>query len=46
MTTKTIIRVLFWGAVAVVFYLIATHIWWTGEGFCFNTADVCLIGGK
>jgi hypothetical protein len=41
MKTKTIIRALFWGAVLVAFYFIATHIWWVGNGFCFNTADAC-----
>ena len=44
--TRTAIRTLFWVAVVVAVYLAATRLWWTGQGFCFNTAEVCLIGGK
>jgi hypothetical protein len=41
MNIKTLVRVLFWGAVAVVFYLIATHIWWNESGLCIGTVERC-----
>ena len=47
--TRTAVRILFWIGFAAVIYLLATHINWVGDGYCFGSIDKCYpttIGGK
>jgi len=47
--TRTIVRALFWGALLVGAYILATHINWVGDGYCWGTIDKCYpttLGGK
>ena len=29
-------------ALGVVIYLVATRLWWVGDGFCFDVMEKCL----
>jgi hypothetical protein len=29
-------------ALAIVIYLVATRLWWDGDGFCFDVMEKCL----
>lgn len=29
-------------ALAVLIYLVATRVWWVGDGWCLNEMDKCL----
>ena len=39
--TRKIVRLVFWGVLLAGVYYIATHINWTGEGYCWGTMDKC-----
>jgi hypothetical protein len=43
---RTAVRILFWSALAVGTYYLATHINWVGDHYCFGTIDQCYLGGK
>jgi hypothetical protein len=43
---RTGVRILFWSALAVGVYYLATHISWVGDRYCFGTIDQCYFGGK
>jgi len=43
---RTGVRILFWSALAVGTYYLATHINWVGDRYCFGTIDQCYLGGK
>lgn len=38
---RSIVRALFWLGLLAFTYLLATHINWTGEGYCWGTMDKC-----
>lgn len=40
---RTMVRALFWIGVGAVIYYLATHINWTGDGFCWGTIAECLF---
>jgi hypothetical protein len=39
---RTGVRILFWAAVAVSIWMLATHIWWTGSGWTWAATDPLL----
>jgi len=41
---RTIVRVMFWGAVLSLAYILATHINYTEDGYCWGTITKCYLG--
>jgi hypothetical protein len=44
---RAIVRALFWIGLVAGIYLVASHLNWTGAGYCWGTIDQCYLeGGK
>jgi hypothetical protein len=39
---RTLTRVIFWTALLIGIYLVATHVWWTGSGWTWSNIDPLL----
>ena len=42
---RRLVRVVFWAGLGIAIYLIATSVWWVDGGYCFGSANTCLVGG-
>ena len=42
---RTIVRVIFWTGVLALVYLVATHLNYTENGYCWGTMNECYLGG-
>jgi len=43
---RLLVRIAFWSALVIGIYVISTHLWWTGNGYCFGDMITCDLGGK
>ena len=43
---RKVVRLIFWGALLIGIYYVATHLNWVGDGYCWGTMDKCYLGGK
>jgi hypothetical protein len=41
--TRRIVRIVFWTTLALAFYHVVTHIWWTDGGYCWGTMVECML---
>ena len=47
--TRKVVRLVFWGALLIGIYYVATHLNWVEDGYCWGSIDKCYpttIGGK
>ena len=38
------VRLIFWGVFLAGVYYVATHLNWTGEGYCWGSMAQCYLG--
>lgn len=43
---RKVVRLVFWGALLIGIYYVATHLNWVGDGYCWGTMDKCYLGGE
>ena len=41
---RKVVRLVFWGALLIGIYYVATHLNWVGDGYCWGTMDKCYLG--
>jgi hypothetical protein len=42
--TRKVVRLVFWGALLIGIYYVATHLNWVGDGYCWGSMDKCYLG--
>ena len=42
---RKVVRLVFWGALLIGIYYVATHLNWVGDGYCWGSMDKCYLGG-
>jgi hypothetical protein len=38
---RLLARIAFWSALAIGIYVVASQIWWVGDGYCFGNMTTC-----
>jgi hypothetical protein len=41
---RRVVRLVFWGALLIGIYYVATHLNWVGDGYCWGSMDKCYLG--
>ena len=41
---RKVVRLIFWGVFLAGIYYVATHLNWTGEGYCWGSMAQCYLG--
>lgn len=41
---RKVVRLVFWGALLIGIYYVATHLNWVGDGYCWGSMDKCYLG--
>jgi len=42
---RKVVRLVFWGALLIGIYYVATHLNWVGDKYCWGSMDKCYLGG-
>jgi hypothetical protein len=42
---RLLARILFWTALGLLIWFVATSVWWVEGGYCIGSSDTCLVGG-